>query len=191
MIGININMEIVNIRKPEILGQELDDFIAIAIAPLIDTYEDYRFLVTMCAESIALFEYGACSLFMAREGNRSLVSACVFDPFNEESGCYHVHHIATYKGYRKKGLGRLLMNNIIENANGVSITLESAESSRIFFEKLGFKVREKTSADLYAMYLGKLDNDQFKKLEFKRENLEYYYGRAFNALVRIGLIGDL
>ncbi|MGI2040166.1 GNAT family N-acetyltransferase [Shewanella frigidimarina] len=183
-------MKIVKLRNTELVGELLDNLVASAIAPLVDTYDDYRFIATLCAESIASIEHGVCSLFMVREGNKSLASACVFDPFDEESGCYHVNHIATYKKYREKGLGRLLMNTIIENANEFSVTLESSESSRTIFEKLGFKVREKTATGLYAMYFGKLDHDRFKKLELKGEALDAYNNRALNALVRIGALSD-
>lgn len=175
-------------RESDIESNVLDDLVANALVPLIATYDDFDFLVQMCAESIAAIEYGSGKMFMIREENRSLASACVFLPYPDANGCYHLHHIGTYEKHSKQGIGRLLMDVIIDYADGRTITVESSESSRIFFEKLDFKFREKTSANLNAMYLGQRDNEKFLKLALEGHMLEKYINRAVNAFTRIGVI---
>lgn len=175
-------------RESDIESNVLDDMVASALVPLIATYDDFDFLAQMCAESIAAIECGSGKMFMIREENRSLASACVFLPYPGANGCYHLSHIGTYQKHSRQGIGRLLMNFIIDYAKGGTITVESSDSSRIFFEKLGFKFREKSSANLNAMYLGQRDDERFLKVVFGDHLHEQYTNRALNAFTRIGFI---
>lgn len=169
---------------------ELDDMVASSLVPLLEVCDNLNFLETMCADSIAAIELGYGKLFMAREENRSLASAYVFLPYPCLNGCYHLNYIATYKMYSKQGIGRQLMNVIIKRYDGHTITLAAFDSSRNFFEKLGFKFREKNSENLNEMYLGQRENNVYLKLLLPVQEQEYYRNRAKNAFARIGVTRD-
>ncbi|WP_239254684.1 GNAT family N-acetyltransferase [Listeria ilorinensis] len=73
------------------------------------------------------------------------------DPYNE--GVIRLRHLYVMRKYRKNGLGKLLVNELLEKASARIVTLRTAnQEGAHFYEHLGFKKSnsfEETSHVLY------------------------------------------
>jgi GNAT superfamily N-acetyltransferase len=181
---------ILALKNTDLKDQMLDDFVALSLAPLPDTYPaNPDFIISLCAESIAAIEHGVATLFVIRAENKTLSAACVLDPFSVEDGCYHIHHISTFKSYQKKGLGKALIKEVVRSAGKFPVTLESSGKTVAFFEKLGFKSFENlTATGLYPMYNSSPEKNQFKKITVNGDLKVTYQNRALAALKKFKII---
>lgn len=87
------------------------------------------------------------TMLSARDKNGNLVAAILTHPFDEnplisDNKTFYIDSIAINKDYRKCGLGKMLIDKVVE-ADGsffTDIYLEALESAKKFYKKIGFNI---------------------------------------------------
>lgn len=168
----------------------IDDSIALSVMPLAEYYlhEDY-FQHRMFVDCLSSYEANLGTLFIVRDGDKSVAFAFVYDIAPTINGTYHIHLFSVFKSYQKKGIGSKLMNFLHGHLGDNPITLESSPSTVGFFEKNGFVVTGK-ELDFDFKHLRNnfaSNHDLFMHVQQTEEIASEFVPRFISAVNRLGI----
>lgn len=143
----------------------------------------------MFIDMMVAFESHAGALHVLLVDGRPLAFAFVLDKFNDSDGAYHIHLVSVFKAHRGKGLGRNIVQRVLDDIGGEPVTLEVQPVTVGFFKKMGFTIKHvQLEWGYIPMYInGDGSKDRFKKLKYTPEVAKRYEARFDNVAVGFGL----
>lgn len=143
----------------------------------------------MFIDTMVAFESHAGALHVLLNDGRPLAFAFVLDKYNETDGAYHIHLVSVFKAHRGQGLGRLIVQRVLDDLRGQPVSLEVQPVTVEFFKKMGFSIKHvKLQWGYIPMYInGDGSKDRFKKLQYTPDVAKKYEARFDNVAVGFGL----
>jgi ribosomal protein S18 acetylase RimI-like enzyme len=150
--------------------------------------DNAKMQAAMFIDTMVAFESHAGTLHVLLKGGRPLAFAFVLDKYNEADGAYHIHLVSVFKAHRGKGLGRMIVQRVLDDLCGQPVSLEVQPVSVEFFKKMGFSIKhvllEWGYIPMYAN--GDGAKDRFKKLQYTTEVAKRYEVRFDNVAAGLG-----
>ena len=181
------NQQIIRGRVDGEIPREFsEDMIYLSLIPLQGIYDTDK-LQEIFSECMAAYDFNIGCTYALFENNKPMAYAFVFDKYDSADGAPHLHTFSVNPSNIRKGYGSTLLANILLAEKSYGLTLECAESSKKFFAKNGFEVREKSLDNQhFSMFSEKAeDSPRFKLPQLNAKAIDTYGDLYSNCLKRL------